>query len=168
MKDIEDWIYKTLVAEDDFIDTSSFESKLDLYLTPLANNFVSTIINGTGTPAGFKVNPGEFQYNYIIRHLSEVTGQEPAAWFYYTVIDNTVGRLNQVWDCNYEYSLDYALEKFEREPAEEGGVSFLGLVNKRKSWLLLHSYEPSESFKISFHGSESVVKQFENVLNKSN
>lgn len=127
----EDWIYKELVREGEFLDGSSFEESLHIYLTPLANNFVSTIINGSGLPAKYKVNPGEFQYSHIIRKIAAVTENEASVWFCYCVIDNAVGELKEIWDCNYEFSLDYPLEKFEREPAEQGGVSFLGLLSKK-------------------------------------
>lgn len=168
MKDIEDWIYKELVREGEFLDGSSFEESLHIYLTPLANNFVSTIINGSGLPAKYKVNPGEFQYSHIIRKIAAVTENEASVWFYYCVIDNAVGELKEIWDCNYEFSLDYPLEKFEREPAEQGGVSFLGLLSKNKSWLLLHTYEPGESFEIKLYASSSVIKKLQNVLTKNN
>ncbi len=168
MQELESWIYKELVGEDECINTSAFSETLPLYITSLANNFVATIINGHGTPATFKVNPGEYQYNHIIKQVAFITDKEPAVWFYYTVIDNAVGTLNDVWDCNYEFCLDFPLEKFEREPAEEGGVSFLGLLGKNRAWLLLHTYEPGESFEISFHSSASIVKRLESVLVKNN
>ncbi|MES2824234.1 MAG: hypothetical protein V4732_11580 [Pseudomonadota bacterium] len=168
MRDIEDWIYKNLVGEDQLLKVSSFESSLPLYFTPLANNFVSTIINGSGVSANFKINPGEYQYNNIVRKIASISNQEPAVWFYYSVIDNAVGMLNEVWECNYEFSLDYALEKFEREPAAQGGVSFLGLLSRNKSWLLLHTYEPGESLQIDFYGKKTTVGNLENVLTKNN
>ncbi len=168
MQELENWIYKTLVDENEFLSTSFFDKKFAIYYTPLSNSFLATIINGSGLPASYKVSPGEFQYNHIIRQVAAVTKQESAVWFYYTVLDNSVGQLNSVWECNYNHCLDYPLEKFEREPAEEGGVSYLGLLSKNKSWLLLHSYEPCESFEISFHGSKTITGNLENSLAKSN
>ncbi len=167
MQELESWIYNTLVGKDEFLNTLIFEKKLAIYFTPLASNFVATIINGSSHRASYKVNPGEFQYNHIIRKVATVTEGTSAVWFYYTVIDNAVGQLNDVWECNYNYCLDYPLEKFETEPAKEGGVSYLGLLSKNKSWLLLHTYEPSESLEITFYGSQTTVNNLKNGLTKS-
>jgi len=166
MQEFESWIYEKLVDQNEFLDTSLFEKKLAVYFTRLTNNFVATIINGYGHAAGYKVTTGEFQYNHIIRQVAAVTNAESSVWFYYTVIDNAVGQLDEIWECNYDYSLDYPLEKFEREPAKEGGISYLGLLGKNKSWLLLHKYEPGESLDITFYGSETLVNDLQNKLIK--
>ena len=168
MQELESWIFEKLVDKDEFLDASVFDSKMLIHFTPLSNNFVATIINGSGTAATYKLNSGENQYNKIVRQVALATKAETAHWFYYTVIDNAVGQLNDVWECNYEYSLDYPLEKFEREPADQGGVSYLGLIGTNKTWLLLITYEPGESLKITFHGPELVLIKLKGGLVKCN
>ena len=158
VQEIENWIFKSLVNDDEFLSTDIFEKSEILYSTSLSNNFVATIINGSGQSASYKVAPpGQSQYNFIIRQVAEATESEPAFWFYYTVIDNAIGNINGIWENNYSYCLDSQLEKFELEPAKEGGVSYLGLVGESRKWLLLHMFEPSESFNIKFCSSQTNV-----------
>ena len=165
-KEIKDWIFKEIVDENEFIKTSFFDEKLNVYYTPLVESFLATIINGSGVPANFTVNSGEFQYNRLIRSIAAITEGAPAFWFYYTVTDNSFGCLNDIWECDYDFCLSFPLEKFEKVSAEQGGEAFLGLLDRDKSWLLLHVFRPFDSFEISFHGSSSYCAQLNNALFK--
>lgn len=165
MNDFKKWIIDELVDRYQFLDPSIFECSIDLYSTTLCSNFLSTIINGTGTSASYKTDyPGEFQYCYLLRKVTEATEHEPADWFYYTVTDNAVGNINRMWKHDSRNCLEYPLQYFETEPAIQGGVSYLVLVGSQKTWMLLHEYNPCESFVIKYHGSKAETNKLKSLI----
>jgi len=162
-----EWLHENLIIETDEINSNFYESVNEVYRTGLSDSFLATIINGVFTPARFLSNPGEHKYNALIRQLKSLVSIDESTWFYYTLIDNTVGNLNFVKEFNY-LSPAYALEYFQLEPAAQGGTSWLGLIANDCSWLLLHEFEPDEHFAISFCSGAKLTSQLVSKLYKGN
>jgi hypothetical protein len=150
--DVRAWIDGTLIGSDGYFAPTGFASSVPLYQTPLRGSFVLSVIDGSARLAPFRVPDGRSAYNELIRVVRRVSADEPAYWFYGTDPDNALSVLSWVHRCHYEHALDYRLGSFETEPAQEGGRSWLGLAGQSRRWLLLHEYNPCNSFAITVHG----------------
>ena len=152
IEDVRAWIDGTLNGPDGYFAPTGFASVLPLYHTALRGSFVLSMITGTARPAPFRVPDGRSAYHELIQAVRRASADEPAYWFYGTDPDNALSVLSWVRRCHYEHALDHALQSFETEPADEGGCSWLGLVGESRRWMLLHEYDPGNSFAINVHG----------------
>lgn len=150
---MKEWIARVLIGSDGYFVPQGFESSLQLYLTPLSGSFLLSLLDGIATPLPFLVCEGRSRYAELIRAVQRGSDYETANWFYITNPDNALSILEWVRPLRREHPVDVWLDEFERSPAKEGGVAFLGLAPDSKRWLLLHEYEQSESFKITVHGA---------------
>ena len=78
--------------------------------------------------------------------------------------DNALSVLSWVRACYYECASEYNLNSFETSPAPEGGVSWLGLLDADKKWMLLHTLNPCNEFRIDFHGTPSICDTLSEML----
>ena len=152
VEDVRSWVNGTLIGSDGYFSPTGFASSLPLYHTPLYGSFVLSVIDGSASPAPFRVPDRRSAYKELIRVVRRVSADEPACWFYGTDPDNCLSVLAWVHRCHYDHALDGCLESFETTPAVQGGCSWLGLVGESQRWLLLHEHSPHNSFAISVHG----------------
>lgn len=152
IEDMRTWVSATLIGQNGYFAPTGFESSLALYHTRLAGSFVLSLIDGTASPAPFRVPEGRSAYNELVRAVQRASDGESAYWFYVTDPDNAQSMLEWVHRCHFEHALDYRLESFERTPAAQGGCSWLGLAGASRRWLLLHEYNQCNSFGLSIHG----------------
>ena len=149
---IQSFVNDRLINSDrDLAPDDVFACAAIVYETPLINSFVQTVIDGCSRPASF-ANDANRPYGKLILSVKELAANEPSFAFYGRDPDNALSLLSWVRPCVYERVFQ-ELASFELAPAEEGGTSWLGLIGKSKTWLLLHEFEPGESFKITAYGT---------------
>lgn len=157
------WLRSTQFTKDCYFEPTGFEREVILYETPLNWSFVLTIIEGTAKSASFSAEAGCSKYRKLINVIQSATGNQEAFWFYGTDPDNTLSILSWIRVCNYNNAPEYELNNFERFPADQGGVSWLGLVGADRKWLLLHEHDPS-SFSIKFFGANDLCEKIATML----
>jgi hypothetical protein len=133
-----------------------FESTATIYRSRLRGSFVEALINGAQEEVGFWAPAGRNRYSEVLRWLGQLTGHEPAFWFY--VCDSVDGQSNLSWvrTARHEPGGDFLnapLAQFEIEPAPTGGGAYLGLLSASGKWLLLHTHYAEQEFEISIHGA---------------
>lgn len=146
------WIGTELIGPDRYFAPTGFESSLVLYHTELPDSFVLAVIEGSTRPAPFRVPKGQSSYRELVRAVHRLSDEAPACWFYITDPDNCFSILEWVRPCGDGDSPGWWLECFERNPAAQGGISWLGLAGADRRWLLLHEYNQGNSFEISIYG----------------
>ena len=88
----------------------------------------------------------------MITTINALANNELAFAFYGRNPDNALSVLSWVRECTPEQAC-HTLVSFEIAPAEEGGVSWLGMTGKSMEWLLLHELDPGELFTITAYGA---------------
>ena len=159
-----DWIGSRLIGPDSHFAPNGFEASVTVYRIQMRGSFLASLINGVQEMTSFSAPSGRYRYNELVRQVAQVTGREPAFWFYVTDPDNCLSVVNWVHACNYECALDSPLSSFETELAVQGGVSRLGLVGGSGQWLLLHEYHSDEEFSISFYGLLTICNELRRLL----
>lgn len=164
-QEIAGWIETNLCDENGYFRTESYPNSTTIYETEIIGPLLAAIVNGNTRGANFKgrMHTAKHEFDALIRKFCEITRNEQTYWFYYQEPDFAYGVLKLVEKCDYAYAV-HRLEYFETDPADQGGPSYLGLLPGNYEYLLLHSYVPWKSFKISVHGEESFVAQFINNL----
>lgn len=154
-----DWVESTLIANEDGYTYfsffarnghSHFGSHAGFYSSPIErDSFLLSAFNGT-------LKPIAFRYVDLLAALRAIGGNEPATWVYGIEPDGALAIIHKVWSLGDAYAESYHLQLLERHPSPEGGGSYLMLLPKSKSWLLLHNYD-YEQLTISLHGASSFI-----------
>lgn len=156
-----EWVDKSLIANDDgytyfsFFERegrSRFGTHALFYESPVVHDsFLLSALQGS-------IAPPTFAYSELLLALRDAGGDELATWVYGTEPDNALAFVNMVWSLGNAYAETYQLRRLEREPAPEGGGSYLMLLPKSKKWMLLHQYD-YEQFTIQLHGSREFIEE---------
>ena len=158
------WIESTQFSTDGIFTPSGFDHHLPIYETPHELSFVLAVIDGTSQPLPFSAKPHGSRYDRLIDAVIASTHKSGAFWFYGYDPDNALSVLSWVRACYYECASEYNLNSFETSPAPEGGVSWLGLLDADKKWMLLHTLNPCNEFRIDFHGTPSICDTLSEML----
>jgi hypothetical protein len=150
---IKTWIESTQFSCRGIFTPTGFEHRLRIYETPHELSFVLAVIDGTTQPMPFSEKNHGSRYDRLIDAVMTATNQCDAFWFFGYDPDNVLSVLSWVRACNYELASEYNLNSFETSPAPEGGVSWLGLLDANKEWMLLHTLNPCNEFSIDFFGT---------------
>lgn len=170
LRELATWVRKHLISSDPaypifeiYSDFSNRKSKLGketvLYSARIPDSFVLAVIEGNVTPAPFK-------YADLMKAVMSATNEQPCYWVYITEPDNALAVVEQLRPHRWEalYSQYYQLEAFEKNPAAEGGCSYMCLLPEDKSWLLVHELIPMDSFTISLHSDENFSERVLGML----
>jgi hypothetical protein len=153
------WLESTLIGNDDGYTYFSFfgndgESRFGthaaIYSTRIdRDSFLLSSLNGT-------IKRPRFQYPNLLTALRVIGGNELASWVYGTEPDNALAVIDRIWSLGDAYSESEQLRHIERQPAPEGGGSYLMLLPKSKQWMLMNEYD-YERFTIYVHGRREFI-----------
>lgn len=161
------WLESTLIANENgytyfsFFGTdgkSRFGTHAAIYSTSIdRDSFLLSSLNGT-------IKRPRFQYSQLLSALRDVGGNELASWVYGTEPDNAFAEIDSIWSLGDSYSESDQLRYIERQPALEGGGSYLMLLPKSKQWLLMNEYD-YERFTIYLHGRREFIAEIASRIN---
>ena len=72
--------------------------------------------------------------------------------------------IDWIWSLGDVYNESYQLQRIERNPAPEGGGSYLMLLPKSKEWMLVNEYD-YENFTIHLHGHPQFITDVASRIN---
>jgi hypothetical protein len=155
IEEAKELIEKFFLTADGFA-PRDFQSTATIYRARLRASFVEALINGSEEEVGFWAPEGRNRYSELLRRLAQLTGHEPAFWFY--VCDSAKGLSKMSWVRAAKFEpggdfLNVPLAQFEIEPAIIGGGAYLGLLGASGKWLLLHTHYAEQEFEIALHGA---------------
>jgi len=156
IEEVKEVIRTVLLTDDGAFAPRDFQSVATIYRARLRGSFVDALISGAEEEVGFWAPAGRNRFSELLRWLGQLTGHEPAFWFY--VCDSVGGQSHLSWVrvANHEPGGDFLnvpLAQFEIEPAPTGGGAYLGLLGAGGKWLLLHTHYAEQEFEISIHGA---------------
>ena len=127
------------------------EDRVDLYQTGLGWPLLTTTIDGFGVPAPWPQEFGKRRSETLFRALTRISPSWTA--FYIKHQDDAYAEVSWARVIEARTTLGIQLlEEFSRNPADEGGSSFLGLYATNMDHMILFSYAPNEFFRISLFG----------------
>ncbi|MBL9157445.1 MAG: hypothetical protein JNJ70_08235 [Verrucomicrobiales bacterium] len=112
---------------------------------------MTSLIDGChGTPEWDR-EPSETFTDALFRALRGLVGRYGASWIYITDPDNALSVFQWEKEIDPNYFNSYRLIEFEKNPAEEGGASFLCIAFHDKEGIVV--IESESSLKITLHGT---------------
>jgi hypothetical protein len=161
------WAERMLISSDDggtcfmfFNDDgkSRFGTHAAIYSTRIdADSFLLSSLNGT-------ITQPPFRYSQLLTALRDLGGNELASWAYGTEPDNALAVIERIWSMGDAYAESDQLRQLERQPAPEGGGSYLMLLPKSKRWMLLNEYD-HERFTVYLHGNRQFILDVASMVN---
>jgi hypothetical protein len=161
------WVDSALIANDDgytcfsFYNSdrqSRFGTHAAIYSTRVdQDSFLLSSLNGT-------ISRPPFRYSKLLAVLRDIGGNELATWVYGTEPDNALAVIDRVWSLGDAYKESDQLRYIERQPAPEGGGSYLMLLPKSKQWMLMNEYD-YERFTIYLHGHRQFIADVASRIN---
>jgi hypothetical protein len=149
-QELSDWIGHNLFP-DDFSNPQFFEASLALYSAVIPKPLIATIIHAGEQIPKFSVS--QEQLNKILLESCQELRIIPGAnWFQVNCPDNVLQEVVAVGPYSYRQPLFPLYYRLEYCPAEEGGVSIVGLLGKNKDWML--TIEDANQLTIAVHGSK--------------
>jgi hypothetical protein len=127
------------------------EDRLDLYQTGLGWPLITTTIDSFGIAAPWDQAFGKRKSETLFLALTRIS----PSWtgFYIKHQDDAYAEVS--WARSIEAGTTLGiqiLDEFSRNPADEGGSSFLGLYANSPDHMILFTYAPREFFRISLFG----------------
>jgi hypothetical protein len=155
MKNINDkelslWIGKYLFPED-FTIIDYFKSSYSLYSTTITRSPIAMLIHASHTLPKFNVS--EQQLNQILLESWQELNIIPGAyWFQVNCPDNVLQKVVAVGIYSYRNPLFPLYTRLYYNPAEEGGVTIVGILGKNKDWMF--TIELESHLNLAVYGSE--------------
>jgi len=131
------------------------EDGLDLYQTVIGWPLITTAINGFGSPASWPQDFGKTRSETFFRALRDISESWTA--FYIKHQDDAYAEVSWTRTLDQEGLDSGLLNEFEINPADEGGLSFLGLFSERLDDMVVFTYAPGEFLRISLFGRMKVA-----------
>jgi hypothetical protein len=150
-EELSEWIGRNLFPED-FSDTHYFESSLTLYSATIYRTPIATLIHASHKLPNFQLS--EHQLNQVLLESCQELKIIPGAyWFQVNSPDNVLQIVVAVGIYSYRHPLVPLYERLHCFPAEEGGVTIVGLLGKNRDWMFTIEYE--NQLILSVHGSKA-------------
>lgn len=150
-EELSKWIGRNLFLED-FSDTHYFESSLTLYSATISRTPIATLIHASHTLPNFQIS--EQQLNRILLESCQELKIIPGAyWFQINCPDNVLQVVVAVGVYSYRQPLVPLYDRLHCFPAEEGGVTIVGLLGKNRDWMF--TIESENQLILSVHGSKA-------------
>ena len=150
---VKEVIEATLIDKDTgFFQWWNREDRLDLYQTGLGWPLLTTMIDGFGIAAPWEPAFGRRKSETLFLALARIS----PTWtgFYVKHEDDAYAVVSWVRSIEDGSTLGIQLlEEFSRNPADQGGSSFLGLFTTAPDDMLLFTFAPTEFFRISAFGA---------------
>jgi hypothetical protein len=127
------------------------DDRLDLYQTGLGWPLITTTMDGFGLAAPWDQAFGRRRSETLFMALARIS----SSWtgFYIKHQDEAYAEVSWARTIEAGSTLDIPiLEEFSRNPADEGGSSFLGLFTTSLDHMILFTFAPTEFFRISLFG----------------
>ncbi len=156
------WIGRNLFPED-FSDTRYFESNLILYSATISRTPIAMLIHASHTLPNFQLS--EQQLNQILlKSCQELRIIPGAYWFQVNCPDNVLQVVVAVGVYSYRQPLVPLYERLCYFPAEEGGVTIVGLLGKNRDWMF--TIESENQLILSVHGSRAFCDKIKEKVNE--
>lgn len=138
---------------------SKFGHQVELFSTPIdKGSFLVSALNGT-------LKPLSFVYSDLLKILKGKCLGNLATWVYGIEPDNAIAIIEWITSLGDPFSSDVDIlgNSIERNPAPEGGMSYLMLLPKDKDWMLLHVFD-YHVFSIQLHGNKQFLSSVHSQL----
>jgi hypothetical protein len=137
---------------EDFATVNYFDSSFILYSVALSLTPIATLIHASHTLPKFQIS--EKQLNQIILETCQELNIIPGAyWFQVNCPDNVLQVVVAVGVYSYRQPLFPLYERLHCFPAEEGGLTIVGLLGKNRDWMFTIEFE--NQLILSVHGSNA-------------
>jgi hypothetical protein len=127
------------------------EDRVDLYETGLGWPLITTTMDGFGIAAPWDQSFGKRKSETLFIALGRIS----PSWTGFYVKRHDGAHAEVSWSRKFDDGSTLGiqlLDEFTRNPADEGGASFLGLYVAKPDDMILFTCAPAEFFRISLHG----------------
>lgn len=149
-QELSEWIGKHLFPGD-FSNPQFFETSLTLYSAFVPRPLIATIIHAAEQIPKFSVSQEQLS-QILLESCQELRIIPGANWFQVNCPDNVLQEVVAVGLYSYRQPMFPLYHRLEYCPAEEGGVSTVGLLGKNKDWML--TIEAANQLTIAIHSSK--------------
>lgn len=162
---IQTWIEHDLWADGYFTPTLAGDQQ-ELFRSGISFPLITSLINGCHGKPTWDLQPSESPTNALFQSVRPLVKNRGASWFYITDPDNAFSILHWVKAIAPDEFNEYPLQEFELNPADQGGVSYLGLAFHDQQGILVFELN-SEFFSLSFYGSTDCWTELQSRLSKA-
>lgn len=147
------WIEEHLFPQDS-LDPAAFEWTETLYRCEIPTHPLEFVVFGRPRPASF--SPSDLNAA-LISACGALSYEQSAYWWNVHVHNNCARVVERVGTYSFEDPMEPLFIHLCRNPADEGGMSYAGLLDRRYRWAL--SLESGDQFVISVHGPRAFCQQ---------
>jgi len=160
----EKWIV-TKLWRDSYFTPSNFDEAFEMYRCGLSTTLLASLLDGCGGEPVWCRDLPLTNSNTLFKHLKTFSHRVGGCTFLYiTDPDNALSIIHWERVMDDDCSWGLLLEEFERNPAQEGGTSYLVCAfNNQKSVVVFE--KDVEDFMITFYGTKGAKIQFLELLN---
>ena len=158
---VQAWIETELWA-DGYFCPSRLGSPVELFRSGVSYPLVASLVDGCrGTPTWSSfgsLSPTDS----LFRRVRGLVRRHGASWFYITDPDNALSVFHWSKVIDADVFRPWELAEFERNPAEQGGCSHLGIAFHSKQGLLVFSL--GAAFVIDSYGSPEFMTELKEAV----
>lgn len=162
-EELAEWIGTYLYPEDLSVG-QFFESTISLYSAQIERPFIETLIHKNAQVPKFNVSAGELS-QIILESCQELKIIPGAYWFQVNFPDNALRIVEAVGLYSYQQNMFPLYHRMEYFPADQGGLTVVGLLGKRRDWMF--SVELGNQLVIAIHGSKLFCEQVNEKVRKT-
>ena len=154
---MQDLVRSFLGAGGYFDPAPRFESRRLLWATGVGDDAIDTLFAPGLVPCPFTLWD-------LANKLRTVTRTVEAIAFYMVDPDNEPTQISWTRPISLERHFGGLLREFVTAPAIQGGDSYLGLADRRGSWLAAFHYSPGNDLHLYFYGSTKMAAALHGAL----
>lgn len=146
------WVESKL-WDDRYFDPTKLSAGVEVFRSRLSFPLVASLIDGCHGAPQWEREQHETPTDALFRALRGLVQRYGASWIYITDPDNALSVVQWEKEIDPEYFNSYQLIEFEKNPAEEGGASFLCVAFHDREGIVV--IECETSLNITLYGTSA-------------
>lgn len=155
------WV-ETSLWDEEYFDPSRLSPGVVIFSSGVSWPLVTSLINGCGGTPTWHLEASEQATPALFRSLRGLVRRYGASWFYVTDPDNALSVFHWEKEIDADYFNEFELAEFEKNPAEEGGISYLCIGLHDRAGLIVFEY--GDPFRILLYGDQMRMREFQQAL----
>lgn len=155
------WVESELWNEN-YFDPTRLSSGVEIFRSGLSFPLIASLIDGRSGVPGWKRDSHETHTEALLRLVRPFVRRYGASWIYITDPDNALSVFEWEREIDPEFFNSYPLIEFEKNPAEEGGASFLIIAFHDREGLIV--IECESALKITLYATSKRMSELLSTL----